>query len=174
MSNSAKNNASGNAAASASTATDTTATAGNNATVITKPAKAKKEAAPKAPKEPSKVSKAKVIFSEQLAKRTAGEFKSNKDFRQSVIRRLESELSVSTASAATMYNTAKVEAEQKDPNVGLGRDPKVEKPAKDPNAKPGRPKKAAATEAAPALNTAAVDAQPSQVEAAPAGEAQPA
>lgn len=95
---------------------------------------------PKAPKEvvakaSSNISQGKTIFSEQLAKRTSGEFTTNRDFRASVINRMQSELSVSVASAATMYNSAKADAEQANPAIGLGRDPKKEKVAKAPRAK---------------------------------------
>lgn len=105
---------------------------------MTTPAKAPRT--PKAPKEvvaktPSNISLGKTIFNEQLAKRASGEFTTNRDFRASVITRMQSELSVSVASAATMYNSAKATAEQDNPAIGLGRDPKKEKVAKAPRAK---------------------------------------
>lgn len=61
-----------------------------------------------------------AIFNEQLAKRAAGEFTNNRLFRASVTSRMQVELGVSIASAATMYNAARVKAN--DPT--LGRDPK--------------------------------------------------
>jgi len=83
-------------------------------------------------REPSKSAHGKVIFSEQMAARNKNMFASNRDFRRSVLDRMINELGVSTASAATMYNAAKLAAEASNPNIGLGRDPKKEKPAKAP------------------------------------------
>ena len=94
--------------------------------------------AEKAPKAPSKKSLAVAIFAAKMADRAAGKFASNKDFRAAVLRAIESELSVSTASAATMYNSCKVEAEAADAAVALGRDPKKEK-VKVEGVKRGRP-----------------------------------
>lgn len=67
------------------------------------------------------------IFEQELAKRTAGEFASNKDFRNSVLTRMEAEIGVSRPSASTMYNQCKIAFEAADPSLGLGRDPKKEK-----------------------------------------------
>ena len=96
-------------------------------------------AAPAAPKAPSKKSLAVAIFATKLAERAAGKFASNKEFRAAVLRTIESELGVSTASAATMYNAAKVEAEAADAAIGLGRDPKVVKVKAEGAGKRGRP-----------------------------------
>ena len=96
-------------------------------------------AAPAAPKAPSKKSQALVIFATKLAERAEGKFASNKEFRAAVLRTIESELGVSTASAATMYNAAKVEAEAADAAIGLGRDPKVVKVKAEGAGKRGRP-----------------------------------
>lgn len=98
------------------TNTNTTATA---SAAASKPAKA-----------PSKKSLATAIFNSALARRAAGEFASNRDFRAEVLKKMREDLGVSVASAATMYNTAKIEAEAADPTLALGRDPKVAKPAK--------------------------------------------
>lgn len=95
-------------------------------------------AAPAAPKAPSKKSLATAIFAAKLVERTQGLFASNKDFRAAVLRAIETDLSVSTASAATMYNAAKAEAEKADADVVLGRDPKKVKVA-SATGKRGRP-----------------------------------
>ena len=89
------------------TATETTATA--------KPVVAKT---------PSKKSQALVIFQTKLVERSQGLFASNKEFRGAVLKAIETELGVTTASAATMYNAAKKDAEAADAAVALGRDPK--------------------------------------------------
>jgi len=93
----------------------------------------------------SKKAQGTAIFAEELANRQSGVHATNKAFRQRVIRRMESELGLTTPSAATNYNTAKIEAETAatvaGTDLGLGRDPKVEKPAKEPKA----PKAAPAT-----------------------------
>ena len=62
-------------------------------------------------KAPSKKSLALVIFQAKLAERTQGLFASNKEFRAAVLGTIETELGVTTASAATMYNAAKKDAE---------------------------------------------------------------
>lgn len=89
-------------------------------------------------KEPSKKSRALAIFAEQMELRKTGKFASNKEFRAAVLTGIQTELGVSVASAATMYNAAKKEAEAADASVALGRDPKKEK-VKNPNARRGRP-----------------------------------
>ena len=96
-------------------------------------------AAPAAPKAPSKKSLAVAIFATKLAERAAGKFASNKEFRAAVLRTIESELGVSTASAATMFNAAKIDAEAANPDLGLGRDPKVVKVKAEGAGKRGRP-----------------------------------
>ena len=95
--------------------------------------------APKEPKVPSKKSLAMAIFAEKMVERSQGLFASNKEFRAAVLRKIESDLSVSTASAATMYNAAKDEAEKADASVGLGRDPKKVKIVVEGAGKRGRP-----------------------------------
>jgi len=129
-----------------------------------------------APKAPSKKSLALAIFTAKLAERAQGLFASNKEFRAAVLSTIQADLGVSTASAATMYNAAKKDAETADATVGLGRDPKKEKAPKG-TGKRGRPagsKNKAKDEVSPvAVDTAAVEAV---VEAAPvaAVEAAPA
>lgn len=119
-----------------------------------------------APKAPSKKSLALAIFTAKLAERTQGLFASNKEFRAAVLSTIQADLGVSTASAATMYNAAKKEAETADATVGLGRDPKKVK-VKTGSGKRGRPagSKNKAKEAAPAA-----DAAPASTDAAPAAE----
>lgn len=65
-----------------------------------------------------------AIFATELTNRTNGAFDSNKAFRAQVLTRMETEIGVSRASAATMFNQAKKAAEANDTTVGLGRDPK--------------------------------------------------
>ncbi len=91
------------------------------------------------PKVPSKKSLALAIFAAKMVERSQGLFASNKEFRASVLRSIESDLGVSTASAATMYNAAKDEAEKADATVALGRDPKQVK-VKVEGGSRGRPK----------------------------------
>ena len=115
------------------TENQTPATETNTAAVGTTTA-----AAPAAPKAPSKKSLALAIFASALVKRAAGDYADNKTFRQAVLRQIESDLGVSTASAATMYNAAKKEAETAGTlTTALGRDPKKEKPVS--TGKRGRP-----------------------------------
>jgi len=95
--------------------------------------------APTVTKAPSKKSVAVTIFAAKLVERSQGLYASNKEFRAAVLRAIESELGVSTASAATMFNACKVEAEAADANVGLGRDPKVVKVKTAGSGKRGRP-----------------------------------
>ncbi len=125
-----------------------------------------------APKAPSKKSLALAIFAAKMAERTQGLFASNKDFRAAVLRTIETDLGVSTASAATMYNAAKIEAEKADASVGLGRDPKVVK-VKVEGAKRGRPansknkpKEVITTDAVPAAETAVVETPAAEAAAA--------
>lgn len=88
-------------------------------------------------KAPSKKSLALAIFSAKLLERSQGLFASNREFRAAVLSTIEADLGVSQASAATMFNAAKKEAEAADATVGLGRDPKK---AKTPSTgKRGRP-----------------------------------
>lgn len=89
-------------------------------------------------KTPSKKSMALTIFQSKLADLKAKKFTSNKDFRAAVLETIKLDLGVSTASAATMYNAAKKDAEAADVEVKLGRDPKKER-VKSENAKRGRP-----------------------------------
>jgi len=104
----------------------------NTATVSTAPA----VAAVAAPKAPSKKSLALAIFQAKLVERSQGLFASNKEFRAAVLAAIQVDLGVTTASAATMYNAAKVEAEAAG-TVTLGRDPKkVKAPS---TGKRGRP-----------------------------------
>ena len=110
---------------------DTTATVESTETIVT-------PAAPAAPKTPSKKSLAVAIFAAKLVERTQGLYASNKEFRAAVLRAIETELGVSTPSAATMYNAAKTEAEKADATVALGRDPKKVKVAAA-GGKRGRP-----------------------------------
>ena len=93
-----------------------------------------------AAKAPSKTSQAKPIFTAALAVRQAEidnnvpvenrVYKTNKDFRLGVCGVISTTLGCSMASAGSMYNAYKIEAEAANPNVGLGRDPKKERPAK--------------------------------------------
>lgn len=125
-----------------------------------------------AAKAPSKTSQAKPIFTAALAVRQAEidnnvpvadrVYKTNKDFRLGVCGVISTTLGCSMASAGSMYNAFKIEAEAANPNVGLGRDPKKEKPAK----KEKKVVVAAATPEAGTLNTSATDSvQTSQEEA---------
>jgi hypothetical protein len=91
-----------------------------------------------APKAPSKKSLALAIFTAKLAERSQGLFASNKEFRAAVLSTIQADLGVSTASAATMYNAAKKDAETADANVALGRDPKKVRAPKG-SGKRGRP-----------------------------------
>jgi hypothetical protein len=124
---------------------DTTATVESTETIVT-------PVAPAAPKAPSKKSLAVAIFAAKLVERTQGLYASNKEFRAAVLRAIETELGVSTPSAATMYNAAKTEAEAADATVGLGRDPKKVKVAAA-GGKRGRPagSKNKVVEAAPVV-----------------------
>lgn len=136
-------------------------------------------AAPAAPKSPSKKSQADVIFANALTQRATGAFESNKAFRAAVLTAIQTQLGVSVASAATMYNAAKKAAETADANVGLGRDPKKEKPAKAEGAKRGRPlgsKNRPKTEVAPVATESApaVEGSPVVVIDSPAVETSPA
>ena len=111
-------------------------------------------------KTPSKKSQAVAIFQAKLADRREGKFALNKDFRAAVLTAIQAELGVSIASAATMYNTAKKEAEVADATIQLGRDPKQEKaPSTGKRGRPaGSGKKA--TEVVP---TEATEVAPTEV-----------
>lgn len=87
-------------------------------------------------KAPSKRSQALVIFNEKIAERDQGLFATNKDFRTTTIQKICADLSVSVASASTMYNSFKKEVEAAG-TATLGRDPKKEKPVS--TGKKGRP-----------------------------------
>ncbi len=95
--------------------------------------------APTVTKAPSKKSVAVAIFAAKMVERSQGLYASNKEFRAAVLRAIESELGVSTASAATMFNACKVDAEAADANVGLGRDPRKVKVKSEGSGKRGRP-----------------------------------
>lgn len=134
-------------------------TQATDTTVTQTPADTTVATTPAAPKAPSKKSQAVAIFAAALAMRAAGKFDSNKAFRAHVLSTIEADLGVSTASAATMYNSAKKDAETADATVALGRDPKKEKAAKG-TGKRGRPQgsKNKAKEVAPATTETPVDA----------------
>ena len=87
-------------------------------------------------KAPSKRSQALVIFNEKIGERGQGLFATNKDFRTTTIQKICADLSVSVASASTMYNSFKKEVEAAG-TATLGRDPKKEKPVS--TGKKGRP-----------------------------------
>jgi hypothetical protein len=95
--------------------------------VVVKVAKVPKVVVIKEVRAPSKKSGALEIFKSKMSDRANKLYGSNKEFRAAVLKEIEVKLEVSTASAATMYNAAKKEAEAADPTVGLGRDPKKEK-----------------------------------------------
>ena len=82
----------------------------------------------KATKKVTKKSQGDAIFAQELANRVKGTFDSNKAFRAQVLQRMEAEIGVSRASAATMFNQAKIATEAADTTVVLGRDPKAVKP----------------------------------------------
>ena len=105
------------------TATETTATETTVAAVAV-------------PKAPSKKSLALAIFQAKMVERTQGLFASNKEFRAAVLTGIQADLGVSTASAATMFNQCKKDAEAAG-TVTLGRDPKKVKVAG--TGKRGRP-----------------------------------
>lgn len=107
------------------TVTQTTATPATEITTATTAIEITAVAmVPATPKAPSKKSLATTIFQTKLTERKQGLFTSNKAFRAAVLDTIKTELGVSTASAATMYNSAKVEAEAADTTIALGRDPK--------------------------------------------------
>jgi len=121
------------------------------ATTVTTPVAA-------APKAPSKKSLALAIFQAKMVERSQGLFASNKEFRASVLTSIETDLGVSTASAATMYNAAKKDAEAVDATVGLGRDPKkVKAPSTGKRGRPAGSKNKAKEVAAVAEPVAAVE-----------------
>lgn len=95
----------------------------------------------------SKKSQALAIFNAKLAERGQGLYPSNKAFRAAVLTAIETELSVTRASASTMYNSAFKGALETDPNVGLGRDPKkVKAPSTGKRGRPFGSKNRAKTE----------------------------
>ncbi len=114
-----------------------------------------------APKAPSKKSLALAIFQAKLVERSQGLFASNKEFRAAVLSAIQADLGVTTASAATMYNAAKVEAEAAG-TVTLGRDPKkVKAPSTGKRGRPAGSKNKAKDEVAvvaPAAEPVAADA----------------
>ena len=124
-----------------------------------------------APKAPSKKSLALAIFAAKMVERTQGLFASNKEFRAAVLRAIETDLGVSTASAATMYNAAKVEAEAADATVGLGRDPKVVKVKVEGAGKRGRPAGSVNKKKEAEVVVTDATAEAAAVESAPAAEA---
>ena len=114
------------------------------------------------PKAPSKKSRAEAIFASALAQRAAGVYTTNKAFRNAVLTSIQTELGVTVASAATMYNAAMKAAVAADPTVALGRDPKKEKVRVNagkrgrPQGSKNRPKTVEAV-ATPAETTVVVD-----------------
>jgi hypothetical protein len=113
-----------------------------------------------APKAPSKKSFAVAIFAAKMVEREQGLYATNKEFRAAVLGAIEADLGVSVASAATMYNACKKDAETAG-TVTLGRDPKKVKVAS--TGKRGRPAKAkveAVVVEAPAATEAVVEAVP--------------
>ena len=132
-------------------------------------------AAPAVPKAPSKKSLALAIFQEKMTERVQGLFASNKEFRAAVLTKIQADLGVSVASAATMYNSAKGDAEAaavaEGKTVGLGRDSKKEKaPSTGKRGRPATKKDeaVASTEASPVDTTAVA---PEVVAEAPVAEA---
>ena len=113
-------------------------------------------------KAPSKKSLALAIFQAKLVERSQGLFASNKEFRAAVLSSIQADLQVTTASAATMYNAAKVEAEKVDTSIALGRDPKkVKAPSTGKRGRPAGSKNKAKEEVAavaPAAEPVAADA----------------
>lgn len=88
----------------------------------------------------TKIGQAKSIFSTKLLMREAGAYTTNKQFRADVIQTLVTDLGVNVATASTMYNTLKNEANKSmadTPELAIGRDPKKVKPAS--SGKRGRP-----------------------------------
>lgn len=75
-------------------------------------------------KKPSKKSLAAAIFNKHLVERAAGKYANDRAFRVAVLTEIQASLGVTLASASTMYNTAKIEAEVLDPTLKLGRENK--------------------------------------------------
>lgn len=120
-----------------------------------------------APKAPSKKSLALAIFQAALVERSQGLFASNKEFRAAVLTRIQADLTVTTASAATMYNAAKVEAEKVDTSIALGRDPKkVKAPSTGKRGRPAGSKNKAKDEVAAVVEPVAPAAEPVAADAA--------
>ena len=108
------------------------------------------------PKAPSKKALATAIFTEVLALRTDGQFDTNRAFRAAVLTRIQAELGVTVASAATMYNSAVKEA-----GITVGRDPKQVR-VRTGSGKKGRP--------IGSKNRPKVEVAPAAAETAPAVE----
>ena len=125
----------------------------NQATATVETTVATPVAAVAVPKAPSKKSLALAIFQAKMVERTQGLYGTNKAFRAAVLTGIQTDLGVSTASAATMYNAAKKDAETADASVALGRDPKKVKVAS--TGKRGRP---AGSKNAPKAEAPAADA----------------
>lgn len=122
------------------------------------------------PKAPSKKSLALAIFQAKMVERSQGLFGSNKEFRAAVLSAIQTDLGVSVASAATMYNAAKKDAETADATVALGRDPKkVKAPSTGKRGRPAgsrnRPKEVVAVVAEAAVATDTAVAAPAVAEA---------
>jgi hypothetical protein len=79
-------------------------------------------------KAPSKKSQADSIFNAMLGEHQQGLYGSNKAFRAAVLGAIQTQLGVSVASAATMFNSSKKFAENAG-MVTLGRDPRKVRPA---------------------------------------------
>jgi len=154
--------------------THTDATVSTKAARKPRVAKEKAPVEPKAPREPSLKSRAVAIFQAKITERAQGLFATNREFRGAVLAAIVSQLEVSMASAATMYNAAKKEAEAADATVNLGRDPKKEKaPSTGKRGRPAGSKnkaKEVTAEAAPAADTSEVEAAPTQAEQVAAAE----
>ena len=117
------------------------------------------------PKAPSKKSLALAIFQAKMVERTQGLFASNKEFRAAVLTGIQTDLGVSTASAAPMFNQCKKDAEAAG-TVTLGRDPKKVNVAS--TGKRGRPAGShnKAKEVAPAADAVATVETPVAADAA--------
>ena len=125
----------------------------NTVTETTAPAETTSTPAVTTPKAPSKKSLAQAIFNAKLTELLQGLFASNKEFRSATLAAIEAEAGVTRASASTMYNSFKIDAEAAG-TVKLGRDPKVEKVKVAGTGKRGRPAKAKVEAAPEAIATA--------------------
>jgi len=87
------------------------------------------------------MSQARKLFDAQLKRWADDKFKSEKRpygaFRSTLIEKFETELEVSTPSAATMFNNLRKAALTANPDLVLQRDPKIVRIKSD--RKPGRP-----------------------------------